>query len=381
MIEEIANNPLAELIKADALFNNPGYCAKYLEQVARLGDSQFSLKGISAVRVDPNLVEYSNEGEYTFVISDIHGRYLILFKTLTTIFSKCPNNFKLILLGDYVDRARNAHEIDNLRVICVLLYLREKFPNNIKMLRGNHETDDFIYCYEENGISHAIKSFFGGLEAMGLQVNLSIIFNSLPCYLIYNGWFLCHGGPVPLNNIDQDLLLDALSLLWSDPIDSNYRLEPNTNRVLSENMSSSAIAKKVGYYFCVKDIELLTTYLCKFGIQFRGVIRGHSHVNSSKKWDPYQIETICSSTVDIKIHPCVGIINGSNFDRIPLVNLDSYVLPTPSLPIYRTVVRNQVLAAPPPATAASTTTATCTTSASKEIPITKGTALIKNLFW
>lgn len=71
------------------------------------------------------------------VIGDIHGDVQTLLKILKEVdynrMLSNPHN-KLIFLGDYVDRGTNS--IGVLYTVCCL---KQKFPNSVLLMRGNHE--------------------------------------------------------------------------------------------------------------------------------------------------------------------------------------------------------------------------------------------------
>ena len=74
------------------------------------------------------------------VFGDIHGQYqdLMRFFDLFSAPIQGPggdiDGLDYIFLGDYVDRG--THSLDT---ICLLMALKIKFPNQIHLLRGNHE--------------------------------------------------------------------------------------------------------------------------------------------------------------------------------------------------------------------------------------------------
>ena len=81
------------------------------------------------------------------IIGDIHGQYLDLLKILSLCGSLEDNpQLKLLFLGDYVDRGINGTE-----VIELLMTLKIRFPKQIYLLRGNHEsrqmTQSNNFCY------------------------------------------------------------------------------------------------------------------------------------------------------------------------------------------------------------------------------------------
>jgi len=149
------------------------------------------------------------------VLGDIHGQ----FSDLLDIFDRTghPPDINLLMLGDYVDRGKQS-----LETICLLLAYKVKYPENVFLLRGNHECAQItrIYgFYDECKRRHSVrlwKSFCG-------------LFNTFPAAALVDDRIMCmHGGLSPeLQSFDQirhmsrpvdvpdtGLLCD---LLWSDP--------------------------------------------------------------------------------------------------------------------------------------------------------------------
>ena len=79
------------------------------------------------------------------ICGDIHGQLNDLVRVLQT--GGFDVNSKYLFLGDYVDRGPNS-----LEVICLLFALKCRFPSNVFLLRGNHEspemTESFGFAYE-----------------------------------------------------------------------------------------------------------------------------------------------------------------------------------------------------------------------------------------
>ena len=217
-----------------------------------------------------------NEKEL-YIAGDIHADFI----SLTQIFKKTGFyddyiNIDILFLGDYVDRGKNR-----LNVINLLVTLEFLLPQNIWLLKGNHE----LFVKDENNL---IKS-----PMMGSENNISYFFtflnmlskhqeykNSFPKYFIesYADYFdnlpivgllnfeeikimAVHGGlPRPSLNIDNyyenknlNSYLDKNtkdfvgmtmqnSFLWSDPYDkahdgfrytSNSRFQFNQNHFIA----------------------------------------------------------------------------------------------------------------------------------------------------
>jgi serine/threonine-protein phosphatase PP1 catalytic subunit len=118
------------------------------------------------------------------IIGDIHGQY----EDLLRHFDKCgfPPKTNYLFLGDYVDRGKRS-----LESICLLLEYKIKYPNNIFLLRGNHECASInrIYgFYDECKRRYNIK----------LWKTFTDCFNCLPIAALIEDIILCmHGGLSP----------------------------------------------------------------------------------------------------------------------------------------------------------------------------------------
>ncbi|XP_022662181.1 serine/threonine-protein phosphatase PP1-gamma catalytic subunit B-like isoform X2 [Varroa jacobsoni] len=150
------------------------------------------------------------------ICGDVHGQYHDLLRILQQ--GKHPPKANYLFLGDYVDRGRNSVE-----VLCLLLIYKIRFPGNVFLLRGNHET-------------LRINAIYGFLSECRLRYSLEVYhkFNELFAWLplaavVGDKIFCCHGGISPEMKSVDDIreirrpLRDipdwglACDLLWADP--------------------------------------------------------------------------------------------------------------------------------------------------------------------
>jgi predicted phosphodiesterase len=111
------------------------------------------------------------------ICGDIHGDFDSLWKVIE-IFFKSNDNNNLIFLGDYVDRGT-----DSIQVILLLFHLKCRFPNQVILLRGNHE-DGTTKITSTNEWRHT-----------KLGKKIIPVFSHLPLVCVVNETIMClHGG-------------------------------------------------------------------------------------------------------------------------------------------------------------------------------------------
>jgi diadenosine tetraphosphatase ApaH/serine/threonine PP2A family protein phosphatase len=137
------------------------------------------------------------------VVGDIHGN----LATLVRIFDEFgyPDSVCFVFLGDYIDRGPHSCE-----VLIFLYSLKILFPQNVILLRGNHEVGD---TRDSCGFRRECLARFLP------RVYSSIVesFSYLPIAVIINKRVFCvHGGLTP--NLDiRSLNKGSEGVLWSDP--------------------------------------------------------------------------------------------------------------------------------------------------------------------
>ncbi|OHT09631.1 Ser/Thr protein phosphatase [Tritrichomonas foetus] len=159
------------------------------------------------------------------ICGDIHGQLNDLIRVLQT--GGFDEDSKYLFLGDYVDRGPNSVE-----VICLLFALKLRFPNNVFLLRGNHESPE-------------MTESFGFADECEEKLDASVLlhfydaFDCLPIAALINNQIFCvHGGLSPeMTNVEEikgiqrptaipdcGILAD---LLWSDPSPDTENWGPN----------------------------------------------------------------------------------------------------------------------------------------------------------
>ncbi len=178
---------------------------------------------IGSLKITGRLVEATPEGAAT-VIGDLHGDLNSLTQILkeSSFLQKaqCEEQPLLIFLGDYGDRGIYSPE-----VYYIILRLKENFPENVILMRGNHEGPDDILAQPHDLPAHLHHRF--GENWFSAYLKLKELFNHLYNAVIINSRVvMLHGGvPSQVNSLD-DLAYAHLKhpleshleeILWSDP--------------------------------------------------------------------------------------------------------------------------------------------------------------------
>ncbi|XXG80719.1 hypothetical protein AAC387_Pa09g1520 [Persea americana] len=172
------------------------------------------------------------------VFGDLHGQFGDLMRLFDEYgFPSTAGDITYIdylFLGDYVDRGQHS-----LETITLLLALKIEYPENIHLIRGNHEAADInalfgfrLECIERMGENDGIWAW----------TRFNQLFNYLPLAALIEKKIICmHGGiGRSINSVEQieklerPITMDAgsiilMDLLWSDPTenDSIEGLRPN----------------------------------------------------------------------------------------------------------------------------------------------------------
>ena len=221
---------LAELTN-QALNADSNEYKSLLEDSTRLIASE---KGqVGKFSIEGRLVNIDSVGE-AIVVGDLHGDLQSLAHILESSnflekASEDPRVF-LIFLGDYVDRGPNSPE-----VLYLVLKLKQLFPANVVLLRGNHEGPDDLMPYPHD-LPQELNSRFAS-EGLSIYGNTRRLFPHLYSALVVERLCVMIHGGVPNNATSADDLKFAHlkhpkeshleEILWSDPIESRKGTAPS----------------------------------------------------------------------------------------------------------------------------------------------------------
>lgn len=154
------------------------------------------------------------------VCGDVHGDFSNVLE-IFDIFGKPPDG-RYLFLGDYVDRGDKSVE-----TVMLLLCYKVKYPNDVFLIRGNHETIRPTITF---GFYTEILTRYGDFS---IWKSFMEVFKCLPLAAVIDGKLFCvHGGLCPtFSNISDLEFVDRFleepvnglirDVLWSDPFDGN----------------------------------------------------------------------------------------------------------------------------------------------------------------
>lgn len=169
-------------------------------------------KVIDIMILEPNIRRITKN---SIVIGDIHGQFSDLLHIFQVHGSPEQNSY--VFLGDYVDRGENS-----LECIMLLLVYKIMYPDNIALIRGNHEQKTINRVY---GFYDEVCMKYGGCKIWNIINNVFPHFN-LGC-IIDNKYLCVHGGISPrvtINKLERADRFEKITeesiindIIWSDP--------------------------------------------------------------------------------------------------------------------------------------------------------------------
>ena len=213
------------------------------------------------------------------------GRKLILvgdLQTLAAILQKSGflNDFSsiIIFLGDYGDRG-----VESVEVYCVILFLKEKYPDRVILMRGNHEAPYSMPFHPHDLLDQFEKKFgkTGQLMYRELHSSFDLMYNGV---ILENAYIILHGGvPTNFRTLSDIETADKTNeetryleeILWNDP-----------REIEGSQLSARGYGKYFGKDITERALELFNG---------KALIRAHEVCNGFKVNHEGMVLTIFSS--------------------------------------------------------------------------------------
>ncbi len=205
-----------------------------------------------------------NASDEALLIGDLHGDLKSLEAILksSNFTEKMTENSKamLIFLGDYGDRG--AYSVE---VYYIILKLKLTFPDQIVLLRGNHEgPEDLMAIPHDLPINFQKRLKLNWRKAyFTIRKLFNLLYNAA---LVEKSYLMIHGGLSPKMTSEMDLAHAGTTystqkiledLLWSDPDDNIARTSPSPRGAgqLFGKSITEKILKKLNVKFLIRGHE------------------------------------------------------------------------------------------------------------------------------
>jgi len=220
-------------------------------------------KHIKNLRITGKLVNMPPKGE-VIIVGDIHGDLSSLVHILkeSRFLDKTQRGEDVfaVFLGDYGDRGIHSPE-----VYYIVLWLKEQFPENIVLMRGNHEGPEDLLAYPHDLPSHLDRKF--GENGSEVYKRIRELFNHLYNAVLVEGKLvILHGGAPSHASTIEDLAFahekhpcetHLEEILWSDPIDDargTYPSPRGAGKLFGEDVTDELL-KMLGVKALVRGHE------------------------------------------------------------------------------------------------------------------------------
>ncbi len=195
-------------------------------------------------------------------VGDIHGCFDLLKPLIEKIIGFTPDEDMLIFMGDYIDRGKKSKE-----VVQYLGALKEKSPDKVILLKGNHEDlaynaltvidpgEEMVY-WRINGGAETVISF-GGIR--NSRESLIPFIESLQLYYESDTHIFVHAG-IPygkgLSTAEPE------ELLW----DRDFSYDGERTLVVGHTAKSAVTNYNNGKIICVDTGAYMTGILSAYDV-------------------------------------------------------------------------------------------------------------------
>jgi hypothetical protein len=207
------------------------------------------------------LVDVPDNGSDIYIAGDIHGD-LTTARRITDplLIEPSPGSGSapiLIFLGDYVDRPPRDVPEGGLLTALYLLSLRIAYPDNVILLRGNHEGAD-LTSFSPCDLPEEIETRFGTDRSKEVYSAFLRTFSAMPLMARTASGVLCTHASFPREKDPSDMTPqdreDIMRTLWGDPVVKGHDF----------------LGRGMGYEFDEDDLD---TFLDRIGSRI--LVRGH----------------------------------------------------------------------------------------------------------
>lgn len=244
------------------------------------------------------------------ICGDLHGQFNDLLRIFQLVGT--PPNATFLFLGDYIDRGKNGCE-----VIILLYVVKCLYPENVYLIRGNHEFNEMTerYGFKEECDTRFQKK----KDGKNFYQKVVSSFKYLPVCSILNDRIFCVHGGISSLVVDRQHLnfvrkvgssltsFDQIQteFLWSDPNNSVLEYGENPKR------------KRLKIDFKIFGKNALKSFLKNNNFDF--VIRSHEFCERGFNWPFGESEKL------LTIFSSLNYCEGDNRAAVALISDDNKV--------------------------------------------------------
>lgn len=262
------------------------------------------------------------------IFGDIHGQFTDLMSFFALFGSpheggkrKDIDNFDYIFLGDFVDRGSHS-----LETMCLLLALKCLYPEQIHLIRGNHEDSQININFGfKDECADKLEEDPDDEKSVFTRINR--LFDWLPLAALVEDKILClHGGigaslntledienikrPLEvMHEVQDEESQVVLDILWSDPTESDSELGIYANHLRDPSETGNIV--KFGP-------DRVQSFLKKNNLNM--IIRAHECVmDGFERFAGGSLITVFSATDYCRKHKNAGaiLIVKTNYEIVP----------------------------------------------------------------
>lgn len=254
----------------------------------------------------------ANDHEQWAIFGDLHGQYNEMISLLKKFqrdwisIQPAQSFIKYLFLGDYVDRGDHS-----LEVMMSLLIWKIRCPDQVYLLRGNHEC---ISVNQRYGFKNECISIFGLVDGIKVWRAINQVFEYFPlAAIIQDEYFCVHGGLceqlITVEQIEQIELpykvregsnCLANNILWSDPDLENkvkdFQFNPKRGPIFGHNAVEEFFAINSGLkkiirahqtaeegFWTVFDDRVITVFSAP---NYRGICNNWAGIMVIRQYEP-----------------------------------------------------------------------------------------------